>query len=823
MILLNSFRVSWRNLTRNKTRFVFTLSAIVLGIIVMTSMLIAKETTSKSLEYYEKLYTGDADFFVQSNNYSFSEEELKQLDHTNEIEKDVAALLKMSSVEIDTLNTAQSSVRISGVSSFDNGLLVLPVKEGDLSKQGLVITENAAKLWNKKIGDLVSFSNMGTLAVTAIVEEGAMLSSPKTLDQANFQSARVMVPLSVLQEWARLKGKITDYRFKIKDGSNPETLLNEMQIKLKSSNLFIQPVVIDDRQNNDVEGLYWIFDIIAILSVFISGFIAFNMIYTSVIERRKEFAIMKSLGYTNGKLYRLILQEIGLLAIIGTLIALPIGVWFGGVIQELLLSAIATQEVTYTLEIKSPLIISAIVGLLFPFMAAFFPVFKAGKTSVMEAIVDRTMTKPRVKGYGLLRLVLGVIFTGVGVIDHPIAFLFLFIGLVFLYPLFMSIIQWALRPLFKFIFKYPGEQAARSMKQFNNRNANTSAMLAIGVSLALFMSAMLISIPDGMGAEIRSMYGGNLHVNKETPWEEADLRAIQEVEEITGAYLFAEIPHTTWQTKDGESRQFSLISFTNHPQNADMFRIIEETDNTSSLINLYLGERALSEWGGEVGDTMTLNTPAGEQEFLVKASIESTHYTGYVGFLNEADMKTALHWPYTYNLAISTESEDSLPIVMDQIWETFGQEIVSVSTASMVAEKSKQALTGMEELLQGLLILIIALSAIGISNTLFMNILERTKEIGMMRAIGFTKTQVRLMIIAEGLFIGLVGVIIGIGYGICIIYLNAQSEKELLSFTIPKDSLFLAISSGLLLTLIAAWLPSMIATRVSVKEAISHE
>lgn len=800
-----------------------TLTAIILGIIVMTGMLVTKETTSKSLDYYEKLYTGNADFFVQSNQNFFSQEELKLLEAHDAIEEELSALLKYGFVENNQLNKAQSSVRISGVSSFDNGLLELPVIEGTLDKEGLVITENTAKLWDKKLGDSVSFLNMGSLNITAIVDDGAMLSSPETLEQANIQSTRVMVPLSVLQDWTGLAGEITDYRFKIKDDLNHETVLHDMQIKLEQTNLFIQPIVIDSLQNNDVEGLYWVFDIVAILSVFISGFIVFNMIYASVIERKKEFAIMKSLGYTNGNIYRLVMQEIGLLAIVGTVIALPIGIWFGDVFQELLLSAIATQDVSYTLEVKLPLIISTIVGFLFPFIAACFPVYQAGKTSVMEAIVDQPLSKSKGRKFGWLRMLLGVIFTGVGVIDHPIAFLFLFIGLVFLYPLFMHVIQWGVTPLLNMVFKYPGKQATRSMKQFNNRNANTSAMLAVGVSLALFMSALLISLPDGMESEIRHLFGGDIHIAKETPWEEDDVKAIQDLENVTGAYLFTEVPNITWKTKEDDYREFSIIGFKNDARDANMFRITKEVNEVSPLPNLYLGERSLSEWGGKVGETITMNTPAGEQDFFVKASIESIHYADYVAFLDEDDIQNTLQWPYLANVAIDTENEDYSPLLIDDIWNVFGDELVSISTASMMTERSKQSLTGMEELLQGLLLLIIVLSAIGISNTLFINILERTKEIGMMRAIGFTKRQVKLMIIVEGLIIGLVGVIIGVGYGIFIIYLNAQSEKDLLSFVIPLNSLFLAIVGGLLFTLLATWLPTITASRVSVKEAISHE
>ncbi|MGY0693928.1 ABC transporter permease [Virgibacillus sp. FSP13] len=809
---------------RYKKRFFFTLFSIILGVVVMTGMLIAKQTTSNTLESYEKMSMGDSDFQVQSNDHVFQQKELDWLLARDEFKMGNAILLKRGFAKIDGMSSAQTSVRLTGVSSFDNGLIELTVKKGDLSRKGLIITENAAKLWKKGIGDTVTFKNMGNIEVTAIVYEGSMLSSPRTKEQAKYGYSQVMVPLDILQNWTGLEGQITNYRFETKETSKKDKLLASYQKEFASSDLFVQPVVMDDMQNNDVEGLYYTFDIIAILAIFISGFIAFNMIYASIIERRKEFAVMKSLGYTNGGIYRLVLQEIGLLSIIGTAVALPIGIWFGDFFQEMLMSAIASQNIKYDLELASPLIISAIVGILFPFLTAVFPVYQAGKTSVMEAMVDKAVPQQISKRANIIRIIAGIICTGIGLIDNAWAFLLLFVGLVLLYPLFMRIIQWIIGPFFQITFQYAGKQAVRSVKQFENRNASTSAMLAIGVSLAMFMSAALESLPDGMEDEVRSTFGGDLHVTKETPWQDDDLDVIQGMEGITNVYRFADIPNITWQTKDGEDREFSLMSYSGNPDEAEVFRISNEVNEVTQLPILYLGERALAEWKGEVGDSITLNTPSGKTNFYVKGSVQTSHYTSYLAFVEESILGDVLNWPHLFHVAIST-SETSTPFVYSNLSEKYGNELSSISSVSQKVEQSTNAVTGMNELMQGLLLLVIALSAIGVSNTLFMNTIERIKEIGTMRAIGFTKGQVKLMIIAEGLIIGVTGVVVGTAYGILAIYLNSQSDQAqaLLSFTVPWVSLFLAVAGGILFTMAAAWLPSITASRVPVKEAISYE
>lgn len=91
-------------------------------------------------------------------------------------------------------------------------------------------------------------------------------------------------------------------------------------------------------------------------------------------------------------------------------------------------------------------------------------------------------------------------------------------------------------------------------------------------------------------------------------------------------------------------------------------------------------------------------------------------------------------------------------------------------------ESTTSALTGMNELISMMLIFIMGLASIGTANTLLMNTLERTSEIGTMRALGLTKQQVRKMIVGEGVLIGLSGVIGGILFGVILLYVSSQSD-----------------------------------------------
>ncbi|WP_165768008.1 FtsX-like permease family protein [Virgibacillus indicus] len=819
--MLSSFRVSWRNITRHKKRFLFTLIAIVLGVSVMTGMLIAKSTFANIMDEQERIAAGNADFRIQGTKAFFSSNELEGLLDQDQVKEGLATLTKQGLADIETDSPEQATVKFTGLSDFQNGMIELPVKEGDVTEEGLIITENAAALWGKEVGDLVSFQNMGSLKITAIVNEGGILNSPKTMEAAQFRDFEAIVPLDILQEWSGMNRQITEYRFQAEEGLDQQALLTDYQNALAGTDLFVQPIVADTKAYNDVEGMYFVFDLIAILSIFISAFIAFNMINTSILERNNEIAIMKSLGYTGRNVIQLIFKEILFLASIGTVLGLGIGVWLGIVVQDVLISAIVTQNITYQVEILMPVIISAAVGIVFPFLAAAMPLYKAGKTPILEAMSGHSREITLANKFNLVRVILGVACTAVGLIDNVWAFLFLFIGLVLLFPLWMKLIQLVTGPMLRVLFGFLGKQAARSLKQFEKRNANTAAMLAIGVSLALFMSAALETLPEGMEKDIRATFGGDIIAEKETAWEDSEIDAIRNMEGIESADAYAEVPNVTWYSPSGELREFSILSF----EDSSMFELIEVTDQTSDSPPIYIGDRALAEMGAAVGDVFTFHTPAGETDFFIKGVVQTAHYSGYAGFAEDAIVRESLNWPLNYHVAIDVADEESVPMALAGLRVNYGESIETIDLMELNIEQAKSGLSGMNDLMVGLLILVIAISAIGISNTLFMNTLERTKELGTMRALGFTKSQVRIMIIAEGLLIGITGVIAGTLYGILVIYLNSVSDQApaFLDFSIPRSSLVIAVAGGIVFTLLASWIPSHSASQISIKEAINYE
>src|SRR5699024_3060219 len=109
-------------------------------------------------------------------------------------------------------------------------------------------------------------------------------------------------------------------------------------------------------------------------------------------------------------------------------------------------------------------------------------------------------------------------------------------------------------------------------------------------------------------------------------------------------------------------------------------------------------------------------------------------------------------------------------------------------------------------------------------NTLLMNTLERTYEIGTIRALGFTRQQVRKMILAEGVLIGLSGVLGGIAAGVLLIWYASSSAlmEGVIFFQLPLAGSILAIGAGFILSLGAAWISSKSANKMDIQSSLKE-
>lgn len=526
---------------------------------------------------------------------------------------------------------------------------------------------------------------------------------------------------------------------------------------------------------------------------------------------------MKSLGYLHSSVSKLILIEVILMSIIGTAIGVPIGIWLGDLFMQTLLG-VFEFDMVYTLNWKMPTVAAVIIGIVFPIVFSLFPIYHAGKTSVLLTLKMENQTRPSTKRF-LFRAVTGIGLLSFVWINHPVSYVAIVASIILLFPFLLLGLNRIVKPLLKICFGYPGRLAAQNLTQQLNRNANTAAILAIGIAVILLLSAVIESAPEGYENEIRNTYGGDLRLTSEAPWSNEDIAKLLSYDSVANAEPLTEATPITWETIEGEKRQFSIFAIDR--EGPTLFESSAKEKLYNGLTkepSILLGERAFDEWGGNVGERIYMNTPSGTQQMEVIDVVKTSNYSGYVAFMDEDHVNNEFGWANSFDMLLTLQDGYTVEPLRDQLWLDFSNHLSKVETVEDEINSTTSALTGMNELILIMLVLIIGLASIGTANTLLMNTLERTSEIGTMRALGFTKQQVKKMIMGEGLLIGLSGVMGGVLSGVILLYITSQSEllKGFISFQIPLGNSILALIAGVSLSLFASWISSATASKINI-------
>jgi putative ABC transport system permease protein len=166
--------------------------------------------------------------------------------------------------------------------------------------------------------------------------------------------------------------------------------------------------------------------------------------------------------------------------------------------------------------------------------------------------------------------------------------------------------------------------------------------------------------------------------------------------------------------------------------------------------------------------------------------------------------------------------------VSDRIDDLYGKRdrLVVISNEQLLGQAT-DLLSQAFRMFDILAIISMVVGFLGIANTLTMNVMERTQEIGMLRAVGMTRGQVVSMIMAEAALMGLIGGILGVIFGIILSRILMQAMTAMsgyvLEYILPPERVLVALIIALLVSQVAAFLPSLRASRIRVLEAIHYE
>jgi putative ABC transport system permease protein len=581
------------------------------------------------------------------------------------------------------------------------------------------------------------------------------------------------------------------------------------------------------------------------VAVFVSAFIIYNTFRIIVAQRTRELALLRAIGATGRQVTWLVVVE----AIVVALVASALGVLGGVLLAQLLAAAmnalgIDLPEGPLTLAPRT-VIIAMGVGLVVTLISAVLPARKAASLPPVAAMHAELARVPRRSLRN--RAVIGVVVTLLGLtallvglfssVENPLAIvgvgaLVFFLGVSILAPLAAKpmalTIGWPLPRLFNTTGRLAQENTARQPR----RTASTASALMIGVALVVFVAILAASIKSTIQDQVTDNFLADLtatSTNPElgmSPVFAEEMAALDEFDTVA-PLVFGSALIIETETVDGEPRGIELLAV--DPELAGEVLNLDPAPGAYEALDgsdgILVFDEVMSDEGWVVGDTIVMGFPQ-----LAETGVE------IVGTFAKADFGQYAIDRSFYN-TVYENPFDSLVFATVAPGVDIGDaraaaDVVAEPYANVQVQNKDELVADIESqidqllgLIIGLLFLAIIIAVLGITNTLALSIIERTREIGLLRAVGMTRFQTSWMVRWEAVIVALFGALMGVAIGVFLGWavVQALGDVGLGTFSIPWGQIGILVLVAGFAGIIAAIYPSWKASRIDVLDAIAYE
>ena len=660
----------------------------------------------------------------------------------------------------------------------------------------------------------------------------------------------VEVPTPQVQDWFDLKGEVSTISVIGEPDTDIATLSDRVDVVLPTGVRAQTAQENADETADEINDQIGSFLTPALLAmagaaVLVGAFIIFNTFSITVAQRMREFAMLRALGATRRQVLLVVTGEALLLAVVATAVGFAAGIGIAaglGALFDVVGFGIPRADV----ELKSRTVaIGAVVGIAVTAMAALAPAVRATRVApvaAMSGVEERPSQRGRRRRATatVILLVLGLALTAQGLFGGGAAtskLSALGAGAVAIFVGVAMSARYYVRPLASVIglpvekaFKTPGRLARENAMRNPARTAITSAALMVGLALVVFVAVFTAGLKSSFGDQIDELVKADVFVTSENFGPISD-RAVESVAETEGVEATIGVLFEQLEV-DGEKSNivYDVVIGADPDALGEVYEFDWIEGDDSLLEDLTIGETLIEEQFAKahdiaVGESYDVLTPSGREGELTAIGIyrDPTILQGSIaspetlaGISPARDSMMAL-------VAIAEEAD--AVVVQDELekaLEPFPS--VTVESKAQFQETTTEQLDQIVYLLYALLAMSVVISLFGIANSLFLSIYERTREIGILRAIGTTSNQVKRVIRYESVITAVIGGLLGIAVGIVFALLATASLSEFgLAVRIPAGQLAVFLVIAILVGVIGAIAPSRRAARIDVLAAIHEE
>ena len=862
------FLIAWKNLKTYPVRIFLTTSSIILGVAVIIASNIVSESNKSAFDnLFSGIYEG-VDLVVQPIQEDFAQGfsgdggqgpisfEVKKIPD-NRIQE-ITNLPSVKAAWGEVLGFAQFIKIVDGETVLiSNGFAPtfgaawdsnpyarqwsLVEGEPPTNKKEVVMDVVTAENHNFSVGDRVTVLAGATPASFTIVgiAEFANVGAPGGATFALFEFRTAQALLDSKGE-VDLINVVIENNFDINDVKNDITNLDSENLNVINAQEAAAEQADSIKQGLDFFNT--ILNVFAGIAIFVGAFIIQNTFRILLLQRTKELSLLRALGTSKRQIYRLVISESLFMSIIGSGLGIALGIGLAVAVKE------GLQYFEFGLP-DGPLVLTTeaaitglIIGITVTIFSSLLPARKASQVSPMEAIRDSVSTPQRkslltrllfgsiisIVGFGVLFGVLydfldlptlsslqqvgfgaGVIFIGISVVTPSITKPFVFI----------------FDKIYNLLFGILGKLATENSKRTPRRTASTASALMIGLTLISLANVITTSFKAQAESLISEVILADYQVSAANVFASPGIP--------TG--LSEELLQLDEVTKLSRTRA-TVVGFNDRPLilgavDETVFDLVK-TDDVSGDRKNFLDENAIGilKQTAEreelfVGDEVVLTIPEeGERTFTVSYIFDWTTQPPAEFFVllenNSFFADESLDTELYFNVDKKTpELEEKINAIVDEYPG------VEIRDEDGLVEEANNQIQLLLNVIYGFLSISIFVALFGITNTLSLSVFERTREIGLMRAIGTYRKQIRRMIFIESSIISIFGAALGTSLGIffawSLIQTLADEGFTVFAVSIPQTALWIGIS--IIAGVIAAILPAIRASRQNILEAISYE
>ncbi len=846
-------RIAWRSLTSHKLRTVLTTLAILLGVAMISGTYVLTDQIDRGFkEVFTDAYKGTDVTITRKAEFSgqltgamegLPQGMVAQVEAVDGVAEVFGYVSGMGAVAVDGEVVETGGAPTLFFSYSPNDIAPPQYIEGGPPEQPGEVAV---------IQKLAEDEQLGPGSPIAVITDGggheATVSGVFTFAAQSSLGGSLLIhtTLADAQEWFDMEGRVSEIDVKAEAGVPAEELAERIRAELPADTdvkTGAQAAADQTKALSDAIGTFLRPVLLSFggIAVLVGAFIIFNAFSMTVAQRRREFAMLRALGASRAQVLWSITGEAFVMGVLASVLGLFAGLGVAAGVNQVFRAAGFDIPRSGLILQPRTVILALAVGIVVTVLSAVIPALRATRVPPIAALQEGAELPPSrfsrfMPALAVVVAILGAALIATGMYGPgstlirlgTIAFgaVLVFVAVAIASRYFVGpLAAWLGWPLQK-ISPVSGRLARDNSRRNPSRTALTAAALMIGLAVVVFVAVLaqglkssfidsydrvvradfvigssnFMTIPSDTAERVHAVQGVETAVSLDAQQVQAGNGSLQVVWGIDPTAI-----RSVWQ--------FDWISGDDET--------LQRLGTTGAIVE----EQTAASLGVEKGDTVDVTTVEGQQGELEVLGVyrDPMMLTGIT--VGSAGYDALFPRPQTFMVVAKAQPGADLEATRTAVEAALASTpTAEVQTSEEYKESTVDLVNQLLTLVYGLLALSVVISLFGIVNTLVLAVYERTREIGLVRAIGMSRRQVRATVRFESIITSIIGAIMGIVVGILFAWVvTTRFAGQGITFSVPGAQLAVFLVLAIVVGVIAAILPARRAARIDILQAIHYE